>query len=411
MAIDLMGLVKGALNNDAINKLSSNLGESPASTQKAMEAGVPALLAAMLGKLTGGGGVSSLLSLFNSGSHDGSILGNLGGLLGGSGASNLMDSGKGILQSLLGDKLGPVSNLIASHAGVQSSSASSLLGLAGPLLMGAIGKASGPGGPTASSLTDLLNSQKASLAGALPSGLGNLVGLPSLSSVGAGAAHAAAGTAAAAGSSVSKWLWPAILALLVIGGLFWFMNRGAEPVKDVAGSVTDAAKSATTAVTDAAKTAISALGEFFKRKLPNGVELNIPKLGIENRLIDFIEDKSKPADKTTWFDFDRLLFDTGKATLQPASQEQLDNIASVLKAYPNVKVKLGGYTDNVGDKQFNMKLSDDRAKNVMAELVKLGIDPARMSAEGYGEDHPVADNSTEEGRAKNRRISLRVTEK
>ena len=56
-------------------------------------------------------------------------------------------------------------------------------------------------------------------------------------------------------------------------------------------------------------------------------------------------------------------------------------------------------------------LSQDRANNVMAELVKLGVEPARMDAKGYGEEHPVADNATEEGRAKNRRISLRVTEK
>ena len=214
----------------------------------------------------------------------------------------------------------------------------------------------------------------------------------------------AAAVGAAAGSSISKWLWPAILGLLAIGGLIWFLNRGAEPVKD-------AAATATSAVTDATKTAIGALGEFFKRKLPNGVELNIPKLGIENRLVDFIEDASKPADKTTWFDFDRLLFDTGKATLQSTSQEQLDNIANILKAYPKVKAKIGGYTDNVGDKALNMKLSSERANDVLAELGKLGVEPARLSAEGYGEDHPIADNSTEEGRAKNRRISLRVTEK
>ena len=149
----------------------------------------------------------------------------------------------------------------------------------------------------------------------------------------------------------------------------------------------------------------------MKRKFGVEVNLNIPKLGIENRVVDFIEDASKPADKTTWFDFDRLLFDTGKATLQPSSQEQLDNIANILKAYPKVKIKLGGYTDNTGDKAANMKLSGERANNVMAELAKLGVEPARMTAEGYGDDHPVADNSSEEGRAKNRRISLRVTEK
>ena len=162
---------------------------------------------------------------------------------------------------------------------------------------------------------------------------------------------------------------------------------------------------------DTAKSMWAALGEFFKRKLPNGVELDIPKMGVENKLIDFIEDASKPVDKTTWFDFDRLLFDTAKATLQPASQAQLADIANIFKAYPKVKAKVGGYTDNVGGKAMNQKLSEERATNVRAELLKLGVEADRLTAEGYGEEHPVADNTTEEGRQKNRRISMRITEK
>ena len=82
-----------------------------------------------------------------------------------------------------------------------------------------------------------------------------------------------------------------------------------------------------------------------------------------------------------------------------------------MKAYPKVKIKLGGYTDNTGDPAANLKLSDDRANNVMAELTKLGVDPSRMEAKAYGEDHPVGDNKTEEGRQLNRRISLRLTAK
>jgi outer membrane protein OmpA-like peptidoglycan-associated protein len=116
-------------------------------------------------------------------------------------------------------------------------------------------------------------------------------------------------------------------------------------------------------------------------------------------------------DKTTWFDFDRLLFDTGSATLRPESQEQLKNIAEILKAYPAVEVKVGGYTDNVGDAASNQKLSEDRAANVTKELVAMGSAQERLAAEGYGEQFAVGDNSTEEGRAQNRRISLRVTRK
>ena len=401
MSIDLMGLAKSALSSDVLDKLGSNLGESPDNTHKALQAGIPAVLAAMLGKLSGGGGISSLLSLFTSGSFDSGMLGNLGSLLGGGGAANLMSSGKGILQSLLGDKAGAVANMIGSHSGVSSASATSLLSLAGPLVMSAIAKASGPNGPTASSLTELLHSQKDAITHALPAGMGNLVGMPSVH-----VPHAAAAVAET-GSSIGKWLWPVVLGLLILAGIYYFMNRGAEPVKEAAAVAT----TATNSVTDAAKSALGALGEFFGRKLPNGVELNIPKMGIENRVVDFIEDAGKPADKTTWFDFDRLLFDTGKATLQASSQEQLGNIANILKAYPKVKIKLGGYTDNTGDKASNMKLSGERANNVMAELTKLGVEPGRVTAEGYGDDHPVADNATEEGRAKNRRISLRIAEK
>jgi outer membrane protein OmpA-like peptidoglycan-associated protein len=145
--------------------------------------------------------------------------------------------------------------------------------------------------------------------------------------------------------------------------------------------------------------------------LPDGVELKVPEFGIESKLTAFIEDPGKPADKTTWFDFDRLLFDTGKATLQPASQEQLQNVAAILKAFPKVHARIGGYTDTTGDAAANLALSQDRATNVMNELVKLGVPAGSLDAKGYGPEHSVADNATEEGRAKNRRISIRVTEK
>lgn len=170
-------------------------------------------------------------------------------------------------------------------------------------------------------------------------------------------------------------------------------------------------KPAEKAVSDAAKAIMDKLGKFMPVKLPNGVELNVPEFGIERKLIAFIGDKSKPVDTTTWFSFDRLDFETGSANLKPTSAEQLKNIAEIMKAFPNVKLKVGGYTDNVGSADANLKLSQARAENTMKEIVKLGVDAKRLEAEGYGEKFPVADNATEEGRAKNRRIDIRVTAK
>ena len=166
----------------------------------------------------------------------------------------------------------------------------------------------------------------------------------------------------------------------------------------------------TAADNDKVSTPNAKLGEFSLQKLTSGVELNIPEFGIENKLLAFIK-SDKPVDKETWFDFDRLLFETGKATLEPQSQEQLKNIAEILKAYPNVTVKLGGYTDNTGNAASNLKLSQDRANSVRVELEKMGISKDRLEAEGYGQEHPVASNDAEEGRAQNRRISIRVTKK
>lgn len=152
------------------------------------------------------------------------------------------------------------------------------------------------------------------------------------------------------------------------------------------------------------------LGEFGVQKLVSGVELNIPENGIESKLLAFIKSDS-PVDKTTWFDFDRLLFETGNATLKAESQEQLKNVVEILKAYPAVNLKLGGYTDNTGTAAGNLKLSQDRANSVRVELEKMGIASDRLEAEGYGQEHPVASNDSEEGRAQNRRISVRVTKK
>jgi outer membrane protein OmpA-like peptidoglycan-associated protein len=181
----------------------------------------------------------------------------------------------------------------------------------------------------------------------------------------------------------------------------------AAPARDAARDAGDAARRAA----DATDRALADLGAFFTRRLPNGVELDIPSLGIENKVVEFIEDTGQPLEPARWFDFDRLLFATNSATLEPQSQEQLGNIAKILEAYPSVRVKIGGYTDNTGSPAANLKLSQDRATSVRNELVRLGVPGERLEAEGYGQEHPVADNSTEAGRAQNRRIALRVTQR
>jgi outer membrane protein OmpA-like peptidoglycan-associated protein len=99
-------------------------------------------------------------------------------------------------------------------------------------------------------------------------------------------------------------------------------------------------------------------------------------------------------------------FDTGKATIKPESKPIIVQIVEMLKANAGLAVSVEGHTDNVGNPKSNKTLSDERAKTVVAAIVAQGIDAKRLSALGHGQDKPVADNKTEEGRAKNRRVEL-----
>jgi OOP family OmpA-OmpF porin len=99
-------------------------------------------------------------------------------------------------------------------------------------------------------------------------------------------------------------------------------------------------------------------------------------------------------------------FDTAKATLQPDSEAALNAIVSVLQQDASLKLKVEGHTDNQGVAAANLVLSQKRAEAVVAWLVAHGIDRSRLNASGRGQTQPVADNGTEEGRAKNRRVEL-----
>jgi OOP family OmpA-OmpF porin len=101
-----------------------------------------------------------------------------------------------------------------------------------------------------------------------------------------------------------------------------------------------------------------------------------------------------------------ILFDTGKATIKPESGPIIDQVVSMMKEASGLAIGVEGHTDSTGNAQSNRVLSVDRARAVVAALVQRGIAASRLSAAGHGQDKPVADNATEEGRAKNRRVEL-----
>lgn len=106
-----------------------------------------------------------------------------------------------------------------------------------------------------------------------------------------------------------------------------------------------------------------------------------------------------------------ILFDFSKAILRPESYKELDKIARMLKANPNMQIELSAHTDGIGNYSKNLQLSDDRANSSRNYLISKGVSAGQIVAKGYGETTPVAPNTTEEGRQLNRRVEFRILKK
>ncbi len=228
-----------------------------------------------------------------------------------------------------------------------------------------------------------------------------------------------------------KWLLPL---LLLAGILYWWKgcksktgtdatittteNTGGATISsgDTTNTTGDTSNVIAKGIVDSAGNFVRDLGANVEIDLPNGGgKLTVGQGSTENQLYKMLTDANfvvDTVDKTKgWVSCDRLYFETGKNILTAQSQQQISNLAAIMKAFPNCNLKMGGYTDNTGNAASNLTLSQSRAETAFAALVKLGVDKIRGKAEGYGQEHPIATNDTPEGRAQNRRVDIRVTKK
>ncbi|KAB1232230.1 sodium-translocating pyrophosphatase [Chryseobacterium viscerum] len=151
-------------------------------------------------------------------------------------------------------------------------------------------------------------------------------------------------------------------------------------------------------------------GNIQKIKLDGGKTIAIGDGSQLYQLYNVVKQKDKSAlDPNKWYTIENLYFETGSSDLKAESVLQVNTLAEILNAYPDLKIKLGGYTDNSGNEDSNIKLSNLRAQTAKLKLLELGISADRIEAEGYGSQHPVCEaNDTDECKAKNRRIDVRV---
>jgi len=179
-------------------------------------------------------------------------------------------------------------------------------------------------------------------------------------------------------------------------------DAAAGAVGDAAETVGDAAKAAGSAAADAVGSVFSTIDEAAKKTL-DGIKFAAGSAG--EQMKNFIDGGFKGDSR---FRFNNLNFASGSARIDGETGVEVDNLAAILAAYPNVKVHIDGYTDNTGDAAKNVSLSQSRASAVKARLIGKGISANRITVKGNGSADPVATNDTAEGRAQNRRIEVSI---
>jgi outer membrane protein OmpA-like peptidoglycan-associated protein len=401
MSFNLIESVKTILSGDMTNKIAGILGESSANVQQAIQGIIPAILTGLFLK-TDSGDVQETLNLATAAARI-DIPFNLNSLVGGTGNSKGMD----FLKIIFGEKSSVLSDAIASYAGVSSQSASTLLSIAAPTTLGVLGKHILDSNMNASGLRSFLNSQKQKVLNTLPTGifLNGIMGFDDLS--GLAAKFSDSEIPVRHEKSRAKWLIPIALCLVAAVAVWYFMNKqipsgtSQQPVLDTVIRVKDTIKQAPIPESS------------YTVKLPNGTILNAKKGGIEDQLVLFFSDQKSKASRRFPFNFDQLSFNTGTAVITNESMVQVQNIASILKAYPKVRIKIGGFNDKGGDSILNKTLSENRATAVSDAIKSAGANSIQIAGvEGFGSDfakYPA--DAADSLKEKDRRISISVRSK
>jgi len=271
-----------------------------------------------------------------------------------------MSLGGRVLATLFGESAGRVTSALAAGTGLPVGKCSSLLAMVAPVVMSFLGRRVRDEGMTMTGLGSLLQREVPAIRSALPQTVTDLLWPREQATV--AAPPVVVQTASAASTSRSRLL-PLLLMLAMIPALLWLLRQGRKP----------------------------------------SIETPPVAIGTANRAVpERIFETPKPILAKNF----EVKFETGSTTLLPESQARLKEFAEAFAANPSTHILVNGYTDNVGSREANLRLSQKRANAVKADLVHMGIPANRLSARGFGDESPAADNATAEGRETNRRVSV-----
>jgi OOP family OmpA-OmpF porin len=378
--------IEGLLTPAIVSSVTGRTGESESAVMKGFGAVIPAIAAMIANRSDDRGFMTQLADLATRTAADSDAIASASGP--GSSASIPDTTTEGWLSSLFGNNLSVLAGSVARYAGIRGSSATSLLSISVPLVLTSLGRWMRRDNLGAAELAEQLRGQRSQIAAALPAGFE----VPSSIRATAPVAPYVPPKPEPAGLHVPMLI---LLGTLGLGGLLWW-------------GITEYHREAQTSIGQGMSTLVGTSGTttaMVTRALPGNVRLEFAPGGIEDVLSVYL---ASPARGVSSFEFDRIGFETGSATLTPQSREQLRNVAAILNAYPKVRVTVAGHTDNIGDEVGNRALSRARAESVVEVLADAGVAPGRMRADGFGSQKPIASNMTESGRSQNRRVMLDV---
>ena len=426
MALNIIDLIKGQLGPALISQSATQFGESESGISKAISALLPAVVGGMANNADKPGVLDAIM-----GSTSNGMLGNL---LGGTSNNSLITT---VLTAIFGDKVADITNAVSTFSGVNNSTSNSLLNMVTGATLGSVGKYAADNNIGASGITNLLQDQKGIVSSLLPAGLslaslgvGNMFGSQEAEKVtvssydqpkvevnrgGDTHSHPTPDNNNNEGGSIWKWLLP--LLLLGLAGWFLWNNYNKDKTEEVVTTDnTEMVADSTAGMVNDSAMMVTPVKEVTDIDL-NGKMIKGYANGMEASMITFLKSDSykNAADdaalKENWYDFDNVNFKIGSATeLEAGSEGQIQNLAEILKAYPDAKIKIGGYTDMTGDAAKNKALSQQRADFIKSELGKLGVAAQVVGAEGYGSEFAkVPATASNEERAADRKMAVRFT--
>ncbi|MEY4539911.1 MAG: hypothetical protein RLZZ306_1668 [Bacteroidota bacterium] len=459
--MNLFEELRELLVGEVANKAANILGEKEDKVKIALEGLVPTFVGGLMKRASNEAGATTLLNVVKKTNNDGNIVEQLDLLLKNKESfAGFVEKGNSVVSMLLPDKKSSIATMISQFAGVRNSSATALLSVVAPLVVGKLGKLVTSQGLDKTGLANVILDQRSILLDETPENLQpkmiDVLGLATFMSEEIKPVQFATGTIKSnttqtitpkktvenrpvtysdkdydsnesGGMSMPKWLLPTVLIAVVLGGLGYFAatydwsklrgNSTVEADTSTSEQVTNAQIDTTNLPKDTLSANVDstvASGAVSTTKttginLPNGQKLDLVEGTFNYKFAKYLTDSSAKVNQT--FTFDNLNFESNTPNLVAGSDKTVQDLAKIMSAYPRVQVKLTGYTDNMGDSLQNRKLSLKRAFAVKNLLMANGIQDLRIDFTGRGSSNPIASNATEEGKAKNRRIEVKVVKK